>query len=468
MSRIKPSLALEFAQFAPIEQLNILLKQSLAAFAATMAVLLYILFWVSSIVDTKSLLWWTGAIIALNIYLLIWVYFVNSASKNNLITTQTANRFIAIYQVQAILHGLSWGILPFLLADLTAPEMKFFAYIVLCGLAAGAIGTTAMIYRIYLSFMLPLMLPVLITQLFFPESFNLFGRSTLELLIIFVISLLVLSHTYYESIKRSIILMLENKHLLNDVTVTLKKAEAASDAKSHFLANMSHELRTPLNVIMGYSELIKESFAANELNTIPGDADKIHNSGQHLLSLINNILDLTKIEAGKMDVHVEDIKLSYFLKEIKETTKTLVKKNNNDFIIDSLHDVTMIKSDVTKLRQIFLNIISNASKFTQNGTITINVITAANNVQVSISDTGIGMNSDQLADLKTPFTQADISTTKKYGGTGLGMSLTDLLTKLLGIKLDVSSTPNKGTCFKLVIPIEYKPQISQHETALTA
>lgn len=168
MSKIKP----EFKNILPIEQLALLYKQSFTAFAATIAVLAYILFWIHDLVDTYSLSLWTGAILALNAYLLTWIYFVNHATKNAPINEQQAKRFIQIYQLQAVLHGFSWGMLPFLLAELTTPEMKFFAYIVLCGMAAGAIGTTAMIYRIYLSFMLPLMLPVIFTQLFSSRQFS--------------------------------------------------------------------------------------------------------------------------------------------------------------------------------------------------------------------------------------------------------------------------------------------------------
>lgn len=462
MTTIDSTSKYESEEQTPVEQLNMLLKQSFAAFATTIALLLFILYWIHTFVDTNSLYRWTAAIVVLNIYLLIWVYFVRRDSKIKQITAHKAKRFILIYQIQALLHGLTWGLLPFLFIEPTS-EMKFFAYIILCGLAAGAIGTTAMIYRIYLSFMLPLMLPTLLTQLFFYDDFKLFGRSTLGLLIIFVVSLIVLSHSHYDSIKRSIALMLENKHLLSKVTIALGKAEAASEAKSNFLANMSHELRTPLNAIIGYSDIIKDSFADNKLDTIPADADRVLNAGQHLLTLINNILDLSKVEAGKMEVLVEDVNISHLLTEIKDTTETLIKKNKNNLIIDSPHNFAIIRSDITKLRQIFLNIISNAAKFTDNGNITIKVVTGKENIKISISDTGIGMNEKQLIDLKTPFTQADISTTKIYGGSGLGMSLTYLLTQMLGIQLDVTSELNKGSCFTLTIPLEYKPEIKRDD-----
>lgn len=343
--------------------------------------------------------------------------------------------------------------LPFLLAELTTPEMKFFAYIVLCGMAAGAIGTTAMIYRIYLSFMLPLMLPVIFTQLFLHDSFQLFGRNTLEMLIIFVISLIVLAHTHFESVKRSIDLMLENRKLLNDVTESFEKANAASQAKSGFLANMSHELRTPLNAIIGYSEIIYESAEDNDFKTVPTDAKKIIKAGQHLLSLINNVLDLSKIESGKMEVFVEDVDIHHLLNETKETTEALIAKNRDTFIFNVPDNLNTIKTDRIKLLQILFNIIGNAIKFTEDGNITVSVSQAIDDLIISISDTGIGMTKEQLEDLTTPFMQADISTTRKYGGTGLGMSLTEHLAELLGINIKVQSTPNEGTCFELTIPL---------------
>ena len=327
MSKIEANLN----NLLPIEQLALLYKQSFAAFAATIAVLLYILFRIYDLVNIYPLTLWVSAVVALNIYLLTWVYFVRRATTGKKITTEKAKRFILIYQVQAVLHGSSWGALPFLLIELTSSEMKFFAYIILCGMAAGAIGTTAMIYHIYLSFMLPLMLPVILTQLFLHNDFALFSRNTLEMLVIFVISLIILAHTHYESIKRSIALMVENNKLLNDVPESYEKTEAASQAKSSFLANMSHELRTPLNAVIGYSEIIYDNSQDKDFKSIPSDAKKITKAGQHLLSLINNVLDLSKIESGKMSVFVEDINIYHLLNEIKETTEALIYKNKNTF-----------------------------------------------------------------------------------------------------------------------------------------
>lgn len=451
----------EFNKQIPIEQLSLLYKQSFAAFAATIAVLLYILFWIHDLVDILPLYLWVAAVGVLNVYLLIWIYFVRQATIDNNIDTIKAKRFIVIYQIQSVLHGSSWGTLPFLLIELTTPEMKFFAYVVLCGMAAGAIGTTAMIYRIYLSFMLPMMLPVILSQLFFADTTNLFSLNTLQLLIIFVVSLIILAHTHYDSVKRSIRLMVENKALLKDATEAYEHSEAASIAKSSFLANMSHELRTPLNAIIGYSEMIHDTAKDNHYALIPDDANKITKAGKHLLSLINNVLDLSKIESGNIDVYIEDVNMFVLLNEIKATTQTLIARNKNNLIFDVPENVGSIKSDGTKLRQILLNIIGNSAKFTDHGDITIKVEVTSDSLNLSISDTGIGMNEEQLKKLTLPFMQADISTTRKYGGTGLGMSLTEHLAEILGIEIKVKSIPNEGTCFNLTIPLIYKPTDNQ-------
>lgn len=435
----------------PIEQLSLLLKQSYSAFAATIAVVSFIIFKVHDSVDTFWLTTWVSTVLIINIYLLIWIYLVHHKT----ISTISAKRFILAYQIEAILHGASWGMLPFLFAKQAAIDMQFFAYIVLCGMAAGAIGSTGMIYRIYLSFMLPMMLPAITIQLFFGDIVTLFGSNTIEVLLIFVVSLVILAHTHYDSIRNAIIFKIENKKLLADATKAFEKADAASQAKTRFLANMSHELRTPLNAVIGYSELIYENSEDKYFETMSQDALKITYAGKHLLSLINNVLDLSKIESGKMDVYIESTDANQLFTEIKETMEHIILKNNNHFIFEVPQNIGLIETDITKLRQILLNIIGNAAKFTSNGEVKIKVTTYPEKLGVIISDTGIGMTKKQLKDLSTPFMQADISTTKKYGGTGLGMSLTEHLTKLIHIKLHVQSSPDKGTSFELEIPLIY-------------
>lgn len=450
MSKAESEFDLE--KLLPIEQLTLLLKQSYPAFAATIAVLFIIVYKIHDTIDAFWLGTWVSVIIVINIYLIIWIYLVRTTT----ITASNAKRFIMSYQIEAVLHGLSWGMLPFLLAENTSPDMQFFAFIVLCGMAAGAIGTTGMIYHIYLSFMLPMMLPGIASQMFFSDVINLFGTDSLEFLIIFVISIIILAHTHYDSICSSIKLSLENKKLLSDATIAYKKAEAASNAKSDFLANMSHELRTPLNAVIGYSELINDEASEYDIKSISEDADKITRAAKHLLSLINNVLDLSKIESGKMDVYIEDVIVYDLLDEIVLTTDPLIKSKHNTLILRAAENLGTIQSDYTKLRQILFNIIGNAAKFTSNGEITINTKHHQDGINISISDTGIGMTEEQVNKITTPFIQADNSTTRKYGGTGLGLSLTEHLIEILGIKLEIESIPEQGSNFTICIPLQFK------------
>ena len=445
----------------PVEQLNLLYKQSIPAFIATMAVLFYTAYKVFDLVNHEWLASWVGVIVLINIYLLYWIYRVHTTEIDYSVT----RHLILLYQIEAILHGLAWGAMPFLFVNSTHSELHFFAYIVLCGMAAGAIGTTAMIMKIYLSFMLPMMLPAILVQLFYGDTLRLFNPAAVDYLIIFVLSMIVLAHTYYKSIQQSISLIAINKQLFDDATEAFKNAEAANHAKSAFLANMSHELRTPLNAVIGYSELIHDNAEDNEFSSVIEDADKITHAGQHLLSLINGVLDLSKIESGKMDVYIEDIYLQSVLEDIRITTEALIMKNNNVLRFDVPEDLPLIQSDITKLRQILLNILSNAAKFTRKGKVSLKASVEDNMVKLVIRDTGIGMTAEQLKKLTQPFVQAEAFTSKKYGGTGLGMSLTEHLAKLLNIQLEVSSEPGKGTTFVLLIPVQPDQKQKKAEAA---
>jgi len=238
-----------------------------------------------------------------------------------------------------------------------------------------------------------------------------------------------------------------------DMQIKMEKARSASEAKSDFLAKISHELRTPLNAIIGYSEMLMEDASDDGLDAFVEDLDKIHSSGTHLLTLINDLLDISKIEAGKMELHLEDFKLKDMISLIEATTKPLLDKNSNKFVVKIDESIETMKNDETKLKQVLLNMISNSSKFTKEGKVSLIISEEAKNrIKFEISDTGIGMTENQLKNVFEEFTQAETSTSKDYGGTGLGLPICKKLTELMGGKIEVQSKIGEGTTFSITVP----------------
>ena len=234
------------------------------------------------------------------------------------------------------------------------------------------------------------------------------------------------------------------------------EAEAATEAKSQFLASMSHELRTPLNAIIGYSEMLHEEAADLGQDSFLPDLVKIREAGRHLLSLINDILDLSKIEAGKMDVLLEDFEVADLIGQVESVIQPLMTKNANTFVVDCAPDLGAMRSDQTKLRQSLFNLLSNAAKFTERGRILLAVRRIVRDgdemLEFKVSDTGIGMTREQLDRLFQAFAQAEVSTSRDYGGTGLGLAITRHFCRMLGGEVAAESTPGKGSTFAILVP----------------
>jgi PAS domain S-box-containing protein len=243
-----------------------------------------------------------------------------------------------------------------------------------------------------------------------------------------------------------------------ELEVARDQALEANRTKSSFLAQMSHELRTPLNAIIGYSEILEEDAQDRGQEAMLPDLQKIHAAGKHLLTLINDILDISKIEAGKIELFVEPFDLATMVRDVANTVRPLVEKNGNTLQEECAADLGMARNDLTRVRQCLFNLLSNACKFTEKGTIRLQATREGAGIDAwltfRISDTGIGMTPDQMNKLFQAFTQADASTTRRYGGTGLGLAITRKLCQMMGGDVTVSSTVGQGSTFTIRIPAE--------------
>jgi signal transduction histidine kinase/DNA-binding response OmpR family regulator len=234
--------------------------------------------------------------------------------------------------------------------------------------------------------------------------------------------------------------------------------EIASQHKSTFLANMSHELRTPLNAVIGYSEMLQEDAVDLGADGLVPDLKKVNAAGKHLLELINSILDLSKIEAGKMELQLEDFGVSHMVEEISAMIQPLAEKNGNRLEVACDAATGTMHADLTKVRQVLFNLLSNACKFTERGAVSLAVHREGTGddawLHFSVSDTGIGLSTEQLGRLFQEFSQADADTTRKYGGTGLGLALSRRLCRLMGGDVTVTSEPGKGSTFTVRLPVD--------------
>ncbi|HYH79308.1 MAG TPA: response regulator, partial [Longimicrobium sp.] len=250
----------------------------------------------------------------------------------------------------------------------------------------------------------------------------------------------------------------ERRAAEEEVAKAREAAETANRTKSLFLANMSHELRTPLNAILGYSEMLHEEAVERELDDFGADLEKIGSAGKHLLALINDILDLSKIEAGKMELFLETFDLAGMIGEVATTIQPMVETNANTLRMVIAPQLGSMHADQVKVRQALFNLLSNAAKFTHEGIITVDArreeMDGREWIVFQVADTGIGLSAEQLVKLFQDFTQADASTTRKFGGTGLGLALTRRFCQMMGGDVTVHSDPGEGSVFTLKLPAE--------------
>jgi signal transduction histidine kinase len=250
------------------------------------------------------------------------------------------------------------------------------------------------------------------------------------------------------------VIAIENVRLFNEIQDKSRQLAEASQHKSQFLANMSHELRTPLNAIIGVTEMLREDAEAVNQDLEP--LDRVLGAGRHLLALINDILDLSKIEAGRMELQLEPFALAPLIANVVKTIEPLAAKNANQVAAQCDVEIGTMHADQMRLRQALLNLMSNANKFTDHGTITIDARQGQEDgrgwVTIAVADTGIGMTPEQMGKLFQEFSQADASTTRKYGGTGLGLAISKRFCQMMGGDITVESEVDRGSIFTIRLP----------------
>ena len=247
---------------------------------------------------------------------------------------------------------------------------------------------------------------------------------------------------------------IENVRLFQEIQEKSRQLAEASQHKSQFLANMSHELRTPLNAIIGVSEMLREDAEALKQDVEP--LDRVLGAARHLLALINDILDLSKVEAGRMELQLEDFSLAPLIDGVAKTVEPLAAKNSNQLVVECEAAIGTLHADPMRLRQALLNLMSNANKFTERGTITVHARQGQENgrgwITIAVADTGIGMTAEQMGKLFQEFSQASSATASKYGGTGLGLAISKRFCQMMGGDITVESEPGRGSRFTIRLP----------------
>jgi adenylate cyclase len=248
---------------------------------------------------------------------------------------------------------------------------------------------------------------------------------------------------------------IENVRLFDEIQEKNRQLQQASEHKSQFLASMSHELRTPLNAIIGLTEMMVTNAARFGTEKAQEPLQRVNRAGTHLLGLINQVLDLSKIEAGKLEFNPQTVQLAPLINEVIGTAGQLAEQNKNRLVVDAQENLGALTVDPMRLRQILLNLLSNACKFTKAGEVKLAARKVSNGssfVEFAVSDTGIGMTAEQQAKMFEEFTQADAATAQRFGGTGLGLAITRKLARMMGGDVTVASEPGKGSVFTVRLP----------------
>ena len=364
-----------------------------------------------------------------------------------------------------------WGIFLLTVFSLEGASSWTFSLVQLCviGAAAGVMTTYSIEYKLMAAVEVLMIAPCALAQLVIGDGGWVLGILYLCYLAFLLQQGKAQSKSYWQGIENQMKLEEHAKEL----EISREAALEASWLKSTFLANMSHELRTPLNAIIGYAELLAEELQERGQLDLLSDLDRIRFSGKHQLELVNQVLDLSKIESGRTEAHLESYLLKDLVGEITGATRPFANKNSNTFTVLAPEEDLIVSLDIIKVRQILINLLGNAHKFTADGQVKLEIEIERKPegdwLRCSVTDTGIGMTSQQMERLFQPFVQADSSTSRRFGGTGLGLTISREFCRILGGTLTVQSEDGKGSCFTALLPVKVEsvspaaPQLKETE-----
>ena len=418
---------------------------------------LYLIFWVTDLVYAPEYKWE---------FLFLRLFSVPFALFSNFLVSRATTLLSAQRIGLAYIFGLT-AIIDVMILMMGDPASPYYNGLVL--IAIGGLGFFPWTKRYFIYVVFVIYAPYALIVLSLSPTINDLGR--LVVIGFFIngsVTVLWVVHFFREKLRIKEItarlnlnVEIEKRRSVEaDLIQARDEAVKASKAKSIFLANMSHELRTPLNAIIGYGELLEEEARENKHDEYIHDLNKINAAGNHLLNLITGVLDISKIEAGQMEVFIEQIDLNMMMKIDKQIFDSIAEKNENNFTINCPENISLIESDEVKLRQILYNLVSNAGKFTKKGNIILNIselkIRGQDWIRFDISDNGIGMAPEQISKVFEEFVQADSTTTKEFGGTGLGLSICWHFSKMLGGDIFLDSQEGHGSVFTVLLPLDLR------------